>query len=60
MFVVMSKRVFKSKQVLPLDMWSHATPESAVAHAEARARFSGVTYLVVHDGEVIYISQQGE
>lgn len=60
MFVVMSKRTYRTKQVFPLDMWSHATPESAVAHAEARARFSGATYLVLHDGEVIYITQQGE
>lgn len=56
MFTVIAKKTYKAARVASFDSWTHTTPEDAVAHAEARARFTGSVYLVLHNDAVIYIA----
>lgn len=54
MFLVIAKK-HHDKKFAPLGgMWMHTTAETAVKHAQDRARFGAETYLVVHDGKIIF------
>ena len=54
MFTVIAEK-HHAKKFAPLgSIWGHSTPEAAVTHAEARARFDGLRYIVLHDGKIIY------
>ena len=54
MFTVIAEKHHQKQLVSFGSSWGHSTPEAAVAHAEARSRFDGLRYIVLHDGKTIY------
>jgi hypothetical protein len=59
MFVVVSKKRHVSGQVPMIGLcWSHTSAETAVAHAEARARLENEAYVVTYEGRKIYTTER--